>query len=305
MVQYPGWTAHAPVSAPHTVRVHWFSKQAKHRKDWQKMRLKDNVAIVTGGGGGLGEGISSCLAREGARIVVSDLQLDLAERVAEKLRRAGAEAIANSVDVRIADDCAQMVEAALSAFGRVDTLVSNAGVDGLPESDAPPLLENVLEDDWDLVMDVNLKGVFLSCRAIIPYFKEQGRGRIINISSVAGRLGIEFLPAYAASKAGVISLTQSIALQLAPHHINVNCICPGIIWTPMWERLASYLSRANPAFDGASPEDAYDAVVGQMIPFGKPQTPEDIGNPAVFLASDDAAEITGQALNVCGGIRMN
>ncbi|HJP37370.1 MAG TPA: SDR family NAD(P)-dependent oxidoreductase [Gammaproteobacteria bacterium] len=271
------------------------------------MRLEDNVAIVTGGGGGLGEGISLCLAREGARVVVSDANLDRANAVAEKVRQTGSEAIANQADVRSADDCGQMVEAARAAFGRIDTIVCNAGVDGLPTTapETPPLIENVLEADWDLVMDVNLKGVFLSCRAVVPYFKEQGSGRIINISSVAGRQGVEFLPAYAASKAGVISLTQSIALQLAPYHVNVNCICPGIIWTPMWERLAEYMTRTNPALDGASPEDAYDAVVKQMIPFGNPQTAEDIGNTAVFLASDEAKEITAQALNVCGGIRMN
>jgi meso-butanediol dehydrogenase / (S,S)-butanediol dehydrogenase / diacetyl reductase len=167
------------------------------------------------------------------------------------------------------------------------------------------MIENILEEDWDVVMDVNLKGVFLSCRAAIPHFKERRSGRIVNIASVAGRQGIEFLPAYAATKAGVISLTQSIALQLAPYHVNVNCICPGIIWTPMWERLANYMARSNPAFAGASPEDTYNAVVQQMIPFGKPQTAEDIGNAAVFLASDEAKEITAQSLNVCGGIRMN
>jgi meso-butanediol dehydrogenase / (S,S)-butanediol dehydrogenase / diacetyl reductase len=271
------------------------------------MRLKDNVAIVTGGGGGLGEGISLCLAREGAQVVVSDLNLEQAEKVAEKIRGMGHRALANRADVRSADDCRQMVEAAIAACGHVDTLVCNAGVDGLPaeDSEAPPMIENILEEDWDVVMDVNLKGVFLSCRAAIPHFKERRSGRIVNIASVAGRQGIEFLPAYAATKAGVISLTQSIALQLAPYHVNVNCICPGIIWTPMWERLANYMTRSNPAFAGASPADTYNAVVQQMIPFGKPQTAEDIGNAAVFLASDEAKEITAQSLNVCGGIRMN
>ena len=133
----------------------------------------------------------------------------------------------------------------------------------------------------------------------------QKNGRIINISSVAGRQGIEFLPAYAASKAAVISLTQSIALQLAPYHVNANCICPGIIWTPMWERLASYLARSNPTLAGVSPKDVFNGVVKDVMPFDKPQTPEDIGNTAVFLASNAAKEITAQAINVCGGIRMN
>ncbi|MFT4581447.1 MAG: meso-butanediol dehydrogenase/(S,S)-butanediol dehydrogenase/diacetyl reductase [Gammaproteobacteria bacterium] len=270
------------------------------------MRLENNVAIVTGGGGGLGEGISLCLAREGASVVVADLNLDNAETVAVKIRELGGNAHAHQADVTRLSDCERTIEAAIDTFGRLDTLVCNAGVDGLPVGEPePPLLENVREDDWDLVMGVNVKGVFLSCRAAIPYFKKERRGRIINISSVAGRQGVEFLPAYAASKAAVISLTQSLALQLAPFHVNANCICPGIIWTPMWERLATFMTRSNPAFHGVEPSVAFDAVVAQMIPFGKPQTPDDIGATAVFLASEDAKEITAQALNVCGGIRMN
>jgi len=271
------------------------------------MRLQDNVAIVTGGGGGLGEGISLSLAGEGASIVVSDVNLQNAEKVAARVNESGGHALALQADVTNAKDCAHTVAAALETYGRLDTLVCNAGADGLPHAnpETTPLLENVLEEDWDIVMNVNLKGVFLSCRAAIPHFKDQAQGRIINISSVAGRQGVEFLPAYAASKAGLISLTQSIALQLAPYHVNANCICPGIIWTPMWERLATYMTRSNPALAEISSADALNAVVQQMIPFGKPQTVEDIGNTAVFLASDDAKEITAQALNVCGGIRMN
>ncbi len=271
------------------------------------MQLHDTVAIVTGGGGGLGAGISACLAEAGARLVICDWNLAQAEKVAAELRELGFAARASQADVRSAGDCRRMVEDTLATEGRLDTLVCNAGVDGLPSEnpDTPPLLENILETDWDLVMAVNLKGVYLSCAAAIPVFKSERRGRIINIASVAGRQGVEFLPAYAASKAGVISLTQSMALQLAPYHVNANCICPGIIWTPMWERLATYLNRSNPAFADAGPEAVYDAVVKQMIPFGKPQTPADIGHTAVFLASDAAAEITGQSINVCGGIRMN
>ena len=245
------------------------------------MRLQDNVAIVTGGGGGLGEGISLSLAGEGASIVVSDVNLQNAEKVAARVNESGGHALALQADVTNAKDCAHTVAAALETYGRLDTLVCNAGADGLPHAnpETTPLLENVLEEDWDIVMNVNLKGVFLSCRAAIPHFKDQAQGRIINISS--------------------------IALQLAPYHVNANCIFPGIIWTSMWERLATYMTRSNPALAEVSSTDAFNGVVQQMIPFGKPQTVEDIGNTAVFLASDDAKEITAQALNVCGGIRMN
>jgi NAD(P)-dependent dehydrogenase (short-subunit alcohol dehydrogenase family) len=245
------------------------------------MRLQGNVAIVTGGGGGLGEGISSSLAGEGASIFVSDINLQNAKTVAARINEFGGHALALQADVTNAKDCAHTVAAALETYGRLDTLVCNAGADGLPRAnpETTPLLEHVLEEDWDIVMNVNLKGIFLSCRAAISHFKDQAQGRIINISS--------------------------IALQLAPYHVNANCICPGIIWTSMWERLATYMTRSNPALAEVSSTDAFNGVVQQMIPFGKPQTVEDIGNTAVFLASDDAKEITAQALNVCGGIRMN
>lgn len=271
------------------------------------MRLRDRVAIVTGGGGGLGEGICTCLAREGAHVVVSDLKLEMAEKVAAKVKALRRKAMAIRTDVRKAEQCKEMVDATLKEMGRLDILVANAGVDGLPneESTDPPMIEYIQEQDWDLVFDVNMKGVFLCNRAVAPYFKEKKSGRIINIASVAGRQGVDFLAPYAATKAGVISFTQSVALQMAPYHVNVNAVCPGIIWTPMWERLASRAPKAMPGFSGMPPKDVYNAVVQTMIPFKKDQTPEDIGNAVVFLASDDAKEITGQALNVCGGMRMN
>ena len=271
------------------------------------MRLKDRVAIVTGGGGGLGEGICMCLAREGAHVVVSDLKLELAEKVAAKVKELGQKALAIRTDVRKPDECKEMVDATLKEMGRLDILVANAGVDGLPTDNSPasPLIEDIKEEDWDRVVDVNLKGVFMCNRAVAPLFKEKKNGRIINISSVAGRQGEELLAPYAASKAGVISLTQSVALQMAPYHVNVNAVCPGIIWTPMWERLANFASNVVPEAAGAPPEDIYNLMVQMRIPFKKDQTPTDIGNTVVFLASDDASEITGQALNVCGGMRMN
>jgi NAD(P)-dependent dehydrogenase (short-subunit alcohol dehydrogenase family) len=271
------------------------------------MRLKDRVAVVTGGGGGLGEGICTCLAREGAHVVVSDLKLELAEKVAAKVKALCRKAMAIRTDVRKAEQCKEMVDVTLREMGRLDILVANAGVDGLPNqvSTDPPMIECIQEEDWDLVFDVNMKGVFLCNRAVAPYFKEKRSGRIINIASVAGRQGVDFLAPYAATKAGVISFTQSVALQMAPYHVNVNAVCPGIIWTPMWERLASHASKAMPGFSGIPPQDVYNAVVQTMIPFKKDQTPEDIGNAVVFLASDDAKEITGQALNVCGGMRLN
>jgi len=268
------------------------------------MRLKDQVAIVTGGGGGLGEGICLCLAREGAQVVVSDLKHDLANKVAARIRETGHRSLAIQTDVRIAEQCENLVDTSRKEMGRIDILVCGAGVGGFVyrgDSDEPLILENLAEEEWDLTFDVNLKGVFLCNRAIAPYFRKQGRGRIINISSVGGRKGIDWMPHYSASKAGVIVLTQAVALQLASHNVNVNTVCPGVIWTPMWEKGAKVLSQSYPPFKGMAPDEVFNTVVQNTIPMRRPQTPEDIGNAVVFLASEEAKEITGQAINVDGG----
>jgi meso-butanediol dehydrogenase/(S,S)-butanediol dehydrogenase/diacetyl reductase len=272
------------------------------------MRLKDRVAIVTGGGGGLGEGICLCLAREGAHVVVSDLHKGLADKVAGKLKENGHKALAIQADVSVREQCDTLIEESLKKMGGIDILVCGAGVGGFVywgETDEPPTLENISEREWDLTIDVNLKGVFLCNRAVAPHFKRQKRGKIINISSIGGRKGIDWIPHYCASKAGVIVLTQAIALQLAPYNVNVNTICPGVIRTPMWDRGARVLSLSYPPFKGMSPDDVFNAVVQNMIPMRRPQVAEDIGNAVVFLASEEAKEITGQAINVDGGALFN
>jgi meso-butanediol dehydrogenase / (S,S)-butanediol dehydrogenase / diacetyl reductase len=155
-------------------------------------------------------------------------------------------------------------------------------------------------------MDINLKGVFLCNRAIAPYFKKQKKGKIINISSVAGRKGNEIMPHYCASKAGMNILTQSVALQLAPYNVNVNTVCPGMIYTPLWETRGSKAVAATyPHFKGMSPQEIFDAQIQAYIPLKRPQTGESIGKAVVFFASSDAQEITGQALNVDGGFIMS
>ena len=272
------------------------------------MRLKNKVAIVTGGGGGLGEGICLSLAREGAHVVVSDLDQDRAEKVSRRVKEAGRKSLAIQADVRMSDQCRKLTERSLEEMGCVDILVCSAGVGGFvhrAESDEPLTIENIPEEDWNLTIDVNLKGVFLCNRAVAPHFKRQRQGKIVNLSSLAGRRGFDWIPHYSASKAGVIVLTQAVALQLAPYNVNVNTVCPGIIRTPMWDRGAKVLAHSNPAFKGMSPEDVFNAVVRDMIPMKKPQTAEGIGNAVVFLASEEADEITGQALNVDGGALFN
>jgi len=272
------------------------------------MRLKDKVAIVTGGGGGLGEGICLCLAGEGAHVVASDVNQELAKRVADKVEAAGRKSLAIQTDVRREAQCNQLVEKSIEEMGHIDVLVCCAGVGGFVhrgESREELVIENISEADWDLTIDVNLKGVFLCNRAVAPYFKQNKRGKIINISSLAGRKGFAWIPHYSASKAGVIVLTQAVALQLAPYNINVNTVCPGVIRTPMWDKGAEVLVQSDPAFKGMTPDKVFDSVVEDMIPMKKPQTAEGIGNVVTFLASEEAREITGQAINVDGGAVFN
>jgi len=272
------------------------------------MRLNDKVAVVTGGGGGLGEGICRCLALEGARVVVSDANTEAARRVAEKLRDEGASTLAVATDVRRKDQCSYLVSTTLEEMGGLDILVCGAGVGGFAvqgDSQEPAIIENLSEEEWNVTIDVNLKGVFLCNQAVAAHFKQQQRGKIINISSLGGRKGVDFIPHYCASKAGVIVFSQALALQLAPFNVNVNTVCPGVIWTPMWESGARALSRTYPQFSGMPLEEIFEAMIQHMVPLKRPQRPEDIGKTVVFLASADSDQITGQAINVDGGAAMN
>jgi NAD(P)-dependent dehydrogenase (short-subunit alcohol dehydrogenase family) len=265
------------------------------------MRLRNKVAIVTGGGGGIGEGICLCLAREGAHVVVSDFKKDLADHVAKKVEEKGRKVLALKTDVRMANDCQSLIDTTLKEMGRIDILVCCAGVSGIRlDSDMPDVIENLSEEDWDLTIDVNLKGVFLCNRAVAPHLKKQRSGKIINISSMGGRKGTEILAHYCASKAGVIVFTQSVALQLAPFNVNVNTICPGMIYTPLWKYAAHALSYSNPQLKGMSEKESFDTQIQNVIPLKRPQTAEDIGMPVVFRFAE-AENITGQALNVDGG----
>jgi meso-butanediol dehydrogenase/(S,S)-butanediol dehydrogenase/diacetyl reductase len=268
------------------------------------MRLKGKIAIVTGGGGGLGEGICLCLAQEGADLVVSDIDQQLADAVATKVREKGPKALAVKTDVSREDEVKKLMDQTVKEMGDIDILVCCAGISGFATREATSLdIEELPVEQWDETFAVNMKGVFLCNRTVAPIFRRKNQGRIINIASIAGRKGSDLLVAYSASKAAVINFTQSMALQMAPHHVNVNAVCPGIIYTPMWERGAQMLAKVHPMFagTGVNPKEALDMVVQTRIPFKTYQTPEDIGKAVVFLASEEAKEITGQALNVCGG----
>jgi NAD(P)-dependent dehydrogenase (short-subunit alcohol dehydrogenase family) len=260
------------------------------------MDLKDSVAIVTGGARGIGRGIAYELAKEGARIVVADLPAVAADRdetIAE-IKRLGSDAIAIDVDVRDYAQCQAMVQAAIDKWGQVDVLVNNAGVIRIGPVAA------FSEEDWDLIMDVNLKGTFLCSKAVSPHMMQRRTGRIINLSSIAGKRGGPIVSAYTTSKFGVIGFTQSHANEMASFNVTVNCICPGEVDTAMWRDV---LAPAIGAASGVSAPEAFDAFIKQRVPLGRPQTAADMGQAVVFLCKAD--NITGIALNVNGGTEMH
>jgi meso-butanediol dehydrogenase/(S,S)-butanediol dehydrogenase/diacetyl reductase len=264
------------------------------------MRLRGKIAIVTGGGSGIGRGIALALAREGADIAIPDIQVTNAEKVAEEIKALGRRAVSMRTDVTSEADAEAMVARTREAFGHVDILVNNAGMAGPP---GMPFTNNTGED-WDRTFAVNTKSVFLTSKAIAPHLIERRAGRIINIASIAGPISALTMPPYSVAKMGVITFTRIAAKELAPYGITVNAICPGVLWTDFWQKLAAHIAATNPAFAGMTPRQVFDKRISDLVPMKREQTPEDIGWAAVFLASDEARNITGQALNVDGGVVM-
>ena len=255
------------------------------------MKLAGRVAIVTGAGRGVGRGIALELARNGANVVVADLNLDTAEAVADEVNALERDARPLLVDVTVQSQMEAMVARAVTDLGRLDIMVNNAGV-----GHVKPFLD-ITEDEWDMVFAVNLKGMLFGMQAAAKAMIYQERcGRIVNISSVAGKSGRPVLASYAASKAAVINLTQSAAMALAPHKITVNAICPGVVDTHMGK---SVIAKMQAYVDeGKIPEEL---IRIPEAPLGPRAEPEDIAKMAAFLASDDADYITGQSINVDGG----
>ncbi|MBY6066102.1 SDR family oxidoreductase [Leisingera aquaemixtae] len=245
------------------------------------MRLAGKTAIVTGGASGFGAGITRKFLAEGARVMIADINITAAEAMAAEL---GSNAIAQTVDVSDRASVTAMAEAALAAFGHLDILVNNAGVTHLP---AP--LEEISEEDFDRVLGVNVKSVYLTARALVPHMKARKAGAILNVASTAGVSPRPNLNWYNASKGWMITATKTMAVELAPHGVRVNAINPVAGETPL---LKSFMGEDTPEMR---------AKFLSTIPIGRFSTPEDMGNAACFLCSDEASMVTGVAMEVDGG----
>jgi NAD(P)-dependent dehydrogenase (short-subunit alcohol dehydrogenase family) len=268
--------------------------------------LLDKLAIVTGGARGIGAGIARVLASQGARVAILDLDGLEAEKTAAALPAPG---MALACDVADEAEAGKAVTTVTERFGGLDILVNNAGVGRGPRDPNVPRgqgslgTEAMSADAWDTYLSQNLRTTFVTTKAALPHLKARGGGAIVNISSIAGLVASR-LAAYAAAKAGVISLTKSLALEYAPFDIRVNAICPGFLWTRAWEGLAAALRLSVPDYAGLDERSVFLEVVKRGVPLGREQTPEDIGQLAAFLASDVARNITGQWIAVDGGITL-
>jgi NAD(P)-dependent dehydrogenase (short-subunit alcohol dehydrogenase family) len=245
------------------------------------MRLKNKIAIITGAGSGIGRGIALAFVKEGAKVVVADWLDEGGKETVEQVRKINGEAVFVKTDVSKAADIDKMTKACLEKFGRIDILVNNAGI--LKSS---PLHETP-EEDWDAVLNVNLKSVFLASKRVIPEMLKQGQGKIISIASIAGLVGFENLGPYCASKGGIIALTREMALEYAKSKINVNCIAPGVIKTSMTKDMLN--------------DSAQKQGLEAQTPYPRLGEPEDIAMAAVYLASSESDFVNGHALVVDGG----
>ncbi len=256
------------------------------------MKLKDKVAIITGGARGIGEAIARGYAAEGAHVVIGDVEIAKAEQLAAEL---GGKALAVRLDVRDAASIDALVATTVSKLGGVDILVNNAGIFNMG-----PIAE-ITEADFDRQFGINVRGLIFVTKAVSAQMIKQGRGgKIINMSSQAGRRGEAFVAVYCASKAAVISITQSFGLELIKHRINVNAIAPGVVDTPMWDHVDSLFAKYE-----NRPLGEKKRLVGEAVPLGRMGKPDDYRGPAIFLACADSDYVVAQTLNVDGGNWMS
>ncbi len=245
-----------------------------------KVDLSDKVAIVTGAGQGIGRAIAQSLARDGAKLVINDIAEENAKEVAKEIESKGGEATVILADVSNKNAVEHMVRLTLEKYGKIDILVNNAGISG-------PMVpvQNLSEDDWDRVINVDLKGTFLCSQAVIPHMLENEYGKIVNIASIAGKEGNANMTAYCAAKSGIIGFTKALAEEVVKNGINVNCICPALIATELTLGLGEEQIK----------------FLTEKIPVGRLGKPEEVADLVKFLVSDAANFITRQAYSISGG----
>ncbi len=251
------------------------------------MRLKDKVALITGAASGIGRATATLFGQEGAKVMCADLDGEGAERMARQITDSGGVAASLQADVSQAADAERMVRQTVEQWGQLDVLVNNAGIYFvLPLTQVP-------EEEWDRLMSINLKGVYLGSKYAIPQMVGQGKGAIVNTASIAGLRGSANWTTYCASKGGVIQLTKALAMELGRMNVRVNCVCPGIIDTGMLDQ-AVVMQGVDKA--------ELSATIGEMHPMGRIGRPEEVAAAILFLASEEASFITGVALSVDGGL---
>ncbi|KCZ73594.1 dehydrogenase of unknown specificity, short-chain alcohol dehydrogenase like [Candidatus Methanoperedens nitroreducens] len=246
--------------------------------------LRGKVALVTGGSLGIGRACALVFAREGAKVVVADVMVEDGERVVQEINEAGGEAIFVRTDVSMAVEVETLINTVIKTYGRLDYAINNAGIEGVI---APTV--NCTEENWDRTININLKGVWLCMKYEIQQMIKQGGGAIVNMASVAGLVGFKGLPAYCASKGGVVQLTRTAALEYARDGIRINAVCPGVIRTPMVDRVT-----------GGKPEAEEQFIA--LEPVGRMGRPEEVAEAAVWLCSDGASFVTGHPMVVDGGL---
>lgn len=258
----------------------------------QLLGLDNRVAVVTGAGAGLGEAIASMLIRLGARVALLDISEDNARRVAQSLQLEGGEVLAMACDVANENSVRSQVNRVTDQWAGIDIVVNCAGVACSP---GMPFTRNT-EQDWRRTLDINLMGAVHLCAASREALLASAAGRVINISSITGVISAPYMPAYSVSKAALISFTKVLARDLAEDHVTANAVCPGFIWTPLWEGMGQRQSQSS--------EATFRERVQQLVPMKRPQTPYDVAACVAFLAGAAACNITGQVIGVDGGVTI-
>jgi meso-butanediol dehydrogenase/(S,S)-butanediol dehydrogenase/diacetyl reductase len=264
------------------------------------LKIDGKVGIVTGAGSGIGRAIALRLAEEGAIVIGADLQEADAEQVIAEIIAGGGKGMALQIDATDKEAVYAMGRQVLAAYGQIDILVNNVG-----GGERAELVINLPAEEWERTVTVNLRSTFLCSQAVARQMIKRKAGRIVNIASISGKVGESLIGAYCAAKFGVIGLTQVMAKELGRYAITVNAVCPGYVWTPGWKRLGEWLKAKFSQMADKTPEEIFEERVKAKTVLGRAQTPEDVASLVAYLASEEAQNITGQAINVDGGAVMH